>query len=91
MENIQKIVESVMGGKVVRIEIESMKDHEIWSFVGSLKKLNPELRTNCNVTTLPENVMRATVDLSLTVNEEWVRNSLLDALQRTILAIEIKS
>ena len=89
MENIQKIVESVMGGKTVRIEVRSRKDDEIWSFVSNLKKMNPELRINCNVTTLPENVMRATIDLTLVSKESWIESSLRYALMGTALTITV--
>lgn len=89
MENIPKIVESVMGGKMVRIEVESDKDDEIRSFIGNLKKLSPGLRANCNVTTLPENVMKATIDLTLVEKADWLESSLKYALTGTMLTITV--
>lgn len=82
MQNINIIVE-VMQGKEVTIVAKSKSSDEIWRLRSSLKKLNPEVRTNCNEMILPGNVSQLIVQITLVKREDWVEGALREALEQS--------
>ncbi len=88
MDTIEQIVQEVMSGKIVRIVTESTNDDEIRGLMGNLRKMNSEVKTNCNQIILPKNLTRLTVDINLIVKKERTAQTLMDALRSTTLIIQ---
>ena len=77
----------LQSGKTLVLTAESADDNEISLFVRSLRKLNPEVRTNINITVLQGNISKITVELTLVTPTDWVNGALESALKHTKLNV----